>query len=261
MRFTTRRVGVVFAVLALTWALGSRLVPSLVERAWAGQGPAFVARVAAALIDDPPYFSERWTRFSWTVTVLILALGGLVAAGVSPAFQAWVETRHGRATTPPPSVAFGRSRAALVQAAIGLALGLSLFSTITTIEFWPFSPYRMYATTQGPTFELLRIYGVSASGPVDLGEVDDAVPFDRPRFQRAMRRLLDQSGNCEWFERVARYAIGKYAELHPADDRHRGPYRVVTLEHLTWDLSLPVLTPEPASRVRVCAWTPPTGGP
>ncbi len=261
MKVSSGRVAIFFGCVTLGWILGSRvLVPKLLQRAWAGEGPGFIGRLATRVIDDPQNFPARWTGYSWTVTWLIVAFGALIAAGTSPGFQAWLEARHGKATTPTPRRTLGRHRALLVQAVIGFVLGASLLSTVSAIEVWPFSPYRMYASTQASSFGLLRISGATESVSLDLGEVDDAPPFDRPRFQSGMRRLLHRHGDCAWFDGVARYAIRKFGELYPDEARRIGAFRAVRLDQLTWDLGRPALSRMPASEARVCQWTPPEEG-
>jgi hypothetical protein len=242
----------VLAVAAAWTAFGLGVIPPIVFRALAGQGPEAVQRLVRWQIEYPDRFTARWPSYTLTLTAVLLACGAILVLSMLPAFRALVERRHGPATGVRPAEALGRGRALVVQTLIAVLLSASLFSTFTNIEIWPFSPYRMYATTQGSTYSLLRLYGIADSARVDLGEVDATPPFDRPRFQSGMRRLL-VSRQCDWIGEVAGYGLSTYGRLHPGALGHIGDVRRVELRELTWKLDLHGLSPVPVSDTLVCA--------
>lgn len=252
MRHPTLRVALGVAAIAAAWtAVGLGVLPSVVYRALAGEGPETIQRLVRWQIEHPERFTERWPAYTLTLTAVILACGALLTLSTVPAFREWIERRHGPAAATTPAQALGPWRAVLVQSLIAVLLSASLFSTFTNIEIWPFSPYRMYATRQGSTYSLLRLYGIGESGRIDLGEIDYTPPFDRPRFQSGMRRLLE-ARKCDWVGDVAEYSLRRYGELHPGELDHVGPMRRVELRELTWKLSLQGLSPVPVADTLVC---------
>jgi hypothetical protein len=170
-----------------------------------------------------------------------------------------VDKRLGRAITVNPTQSLGTRRGHVVQGLIVAMLVLSLLSTASNVEVWPFSPYRMYATMQGNTTSLLRLYGVADWATIDLGEIDNAPPFDGPRFQTAMRRLLSYPEQCGWLAAAARYGIDRFESLHPGALERSGTIRMVQLRELTWRLDGSE-SPVPMTNRLVCASVPAARG-
>jgi hypothetical protein len=249
------RLGIYVGSIALAWTLVAQvLTPRVLGEAHAGRGPRLLSALVAREVEDLDGFLERWAGYSWTVTWLILVFGSALVLSTLPTFQGWLEARHGKAAPLKPSDVLGRRRARLVQGLIGVVLGGSLLSLGTGVEVWPFSPYRMYATIQGPSITVLRLYGITGAGEVDLQEVQDVPPFDRTRFQTALRRLFRSRQGCASMGGVARYAISQYRTLHPSDVQGSGALRGVRLYQVTWRLDHPVLTLTPDDRTLVCQW-------
>ena len=84
----------------------------------------------------------------------------------------------------------------LSAVSFSLVIG-SLFSIVLDEEFWPFSPYPMYAKVQRePSVSELKIYGVTQEAPHREVPVRDSVhdsayihPFDQGRLRMALNRM------------------------------------------------------------------------
>ena len=255
MRRVTARAAGWALVAATAWTVGAQVVtPWVVRAAHAGRGPRFLQDVAVREIENLEGFLSRWAGYGWSVTWLVLGLGAILVVATTHRFQDWVEARHDAAGDIQVSRALGPRRARVVVGTIGIVLGGSLLSMLTAVEVWPFSPYRMYATTQGDTLEVPRLYAVTDSGEIDLRSVEDAPPFDGSRFQWALRRLIASGRECSAISGVARYALDATAVRRGDRERDSAAIHRVRLYLLNWHLTPEAFRLVPGERRLVCDW-------
>src|SRR5215217_6483790 len=90
-----------------------------------------------------------------------------------------------------------KTRVFLLSAVSFLLVIGSLFSIVFDEEFWPFSPYPMYAKVQrAPSVSELQLYGVTQEAPHrevpmrnSLRDAAYIQPFDQGRMRTAIRRI------------------------------------------------------------------------
>jgi hypothetical protein len=90
-----------------------------------------------------------------------------------------------------------KSRVFLLSAVSFLLIIGSLFSIIFDEEFWPFSPYPMYAKVQRePSVSEMQLYGVTQESPHrevpmrnSLNDTAYIEPFEPGRLRNALRRI------------------------------------------------------------------------
>lgn len=84
----------------------------------------------------------------------------------------------------------GRSRTFIISSLIILVLGTQLFTALSQKEFWPFSPYRMYAKPMAAGFSLFEIFGITKEGKeIALMGDDYFSPFRKTRIHYALSKL------------------------------------------------------------------------
>ncbi|MDQ3636575.1 MAG: hypothetical protein M3426_01070 [Actinomycetota bacterium] len=90
-----------------------------------------------------------------------------------------------------------KSRVFLLSAVSFLLVIGSLFSIVFDEEFWPFSPYPMYAKVQRePSVSELQLYGVTQEAPHREVSMRNSLrdsayiePFDQGRLRMALRKM------------------------------------------------------------------------
>ena len=90
-----------------------------------------------------------------------------------------------------------KTRVFLLSAVSFLLIIGSLFSIIFDEEFWPFSPYPMYARLQlDPSVSEMQLYGVTQEAPHrevsmhnDINDTAYIEPFESGRLRAALRRI------------------------------------------------------------------------
>jgi len=255
LQSVSARVATWTLAVATAWSVVAQAVtPWVVRAVHGGRGPQLLQDFVAREIENPEGFLSRWAGYGWSVTYLVLGLGTILAMATNQRFQHWVEARHGRAGDIDLPHVLGPRRARIVLVAIGIGLGGSLLSMLTAVEVWPFSPYRMYATIQGDSLTLPRLYGATGSGEVDLRRVEDTPPFDVSRFQWALRRLMASGRDCRSMSGVARYALAATRGGRTDPEHGARAIRSVRLYLLSWRLDREGFRLVPGERRLVCDW-------
>ena len=118
-----------------------------------------------------------------------------------------------------------RRRGWAVNLAIAIILSGSLLAAVTGREYWPFSPYPMYAWLEPfRTAMRLQLYGVvlgEADREFPIAALTHLPPFDDARLASALSQLSWRGDRVGLLEAL-RYCLARYEQLRRAG-RHDGP--------------------------------------
>jgi hypothetical protein len=253
-RTRASRVAMTLGILLVCWVvLAEILVPMLALRAYQDQGPRVIHLAPLA---DYETFLEYWRSYSRTVSVVLALLGALaLLVGWRP-FQEYVDRRQGLDSAEPP-LRMGRPRRYLVQGLIGVIVGGSLLATLSGVELWPFSPYKMYSQPQVGSTSRWRLFGTSAEGEVDLGRIPGLTPFDASRFYWAMQGFEGRRDRDRVLDSIARYVWRRYEGVRAGGEPGGPALRTIRLYHFTWLVDGPRMKARPDSAELVYEWAVP----
>jgi len=242
IRRSAGRAPFLLGILLICWVvLAEVVVPSLARPALQRQG-ARAMEVLAPLATQRNAL-EYWPSYSRTVTAVLALVWVLSLLATWQPFQEYVTRRQGATAADAPS-RMGRARLYVVQGLIGVIVGGSLLATLSGVELWPFSPYKMYSQLEVGTTSRWRLLGTSGDGKIDLSRIPDLTPFDASRLFWAMLRVEHGGERDRVLDSIARYVWRRY-EGERATGGVRGPaLQSIRLYRFTW------LTDEPRIKVR-----------
>ena len=139
----------------------------------------------------------------------------------------------------PVVLRISRRRGALVQAALVVVIGMSLFDTFTGAEHWPFSPYRMYSGTQRVrTLQTVRAYGVPSdlsAAELPLISSEHIAPFDASRLSTVLSRLR-RPERAERLRSALADSLHRYERRRLAGEHAGVPLRGIRVYQVLWTL-------------------------
>jgi hypothetical protein len=245
------RVRLAAGIFLVCWLVVSEiLVPRLPVPAYQAVGPGRSQLVGPLASRET--FLEYWRSYSRTVTGLLIVAGAVAMLASSGGFQEYVRRRQG--LEPEPEVRLARPRRVLAHGLITFILTGSAFATLTGLELWPFSPYKMYSQLQSGSASRWRLFGSWSGGEIDLSLVPGLTPFDPNRFHWAMQGMR---GHGASLDDVGRYIWQRY-EGARADGSVNGPtLRAIRLYRLAWAADTPTLREQPDTAQLVYEWSVP----
>ncbi|MDP9131948.1 MAG: hypothetical protein M3M98_02285, partial [Nitrospirota bacterium] len=181
--------------------------------AYLGEGPTVLTGLFAGQHRRYALFLQLWLSYNWTLLAILVVIGLTLIATTVPEVQRYIDAQTGRAPTPQVALLLGAKRARFVRMFIGFLVGGSLLSIGTGVEVWPFSPYPMYQTIQGPTASQSRVAIVTEKGEVDLLFGRWLAPLDPIRLDKALDRLRQRDDRGTALRAVATFALQRYDSL------------------------------------------------
>ncbi len=109
-----------------------------------------------------------------------------------------------------------------ILAVIGLVIGGSLFCILMDGEAWPFSQYPMYSKPREPLHSVIKIFGQTESGDVDLSDTQYWAPLTFGHFNVGMRRIQkmpDKDARCS---AALSFLLPHYEKIR-RQGKHAGP--------------------------------------
>jgi hypothetical protein len=244
---------VLTVVTALGWGIfASVIVEPNIEHAYRGEGSPMLTRAMRVFANvqtgesvsssTVQRFINKWQEVTWRVLLMILLVGTILAVTSSSGGRRDTQTTQhsmfidaGSAGETEPVM--GRIRGCFVHAVIAVIVLGSLCAITAGIEFWPFSPYNMYATVQGPTKSWYRFAGVTPDGQQVEITREYMYPFDGSRLTAALIRLKQRAQASTLIEQALRDICARYHTRRQAA-AHAGPLlSVINLYHFSWTLS------------------------
>ena len=119
----------------------------------------------------------------------------------------------------------------------GLILG-SAYDIATDQEHWPLSQYPMFSGTwRSPTFEWLRLFGVTADGrEFPLASNRYIAPFDQSRLPKALKRMLDEPDGQARVKTAVGDCLARYDALREQHVHDGPPLVAMRLYELEWTI-------------------------
>jgi hypothetical protein len=221
----------------LCWVVVAvNVVPSLVERAYLGEGPTLLTDRFAGDDRRHAVFFRVWFRYNLVLVGLMVVLGLALIATTLPQVQRSIDARVGPAPRLQLPRLLGAGRARFVQLFIGCLIGGSLFSIGTAVELWPFSDYPMYRYIQGPTVSQSRIAIITENGEVDLRSRRWLAPLDISRLSAALGELSRRKADEPALREVGDFALQRYDSLRQAGMSAGSEAIGVRIYRATWVL-------------------------
>jgi hypothetical protein len=135
----------------------------------------------------------------------------------------------------PPRVISG-PRFLLANTAILSLVGAFLVQIAMGGDFWPFSGYRMYSTSDaGPRYSRIELVGIVRGENREVFLLADqraVAPFDRSRLRSALERMRSADDSEARLERAARDILLRY----PAAQREAVPLSELHIEEIEWQI-------------------------
>ena len=129
----------------------------------------------------------------------------------------------------------GKCRLLIIHGVIVFFTVCSLYVIAFDKEYWPFSPYPMYAGLYKGDYKQIQLFGVTKNGEIVLMPTGRYLtPFGSARLQRALKRLHRRTNNLDLIDKALRYCFDQYETNRRAGIHDSLPLQGIRFYELRW---------------------------